>query len=335
MLHDGGDLLSFTAEEEWGQVLGQWSTLRSTPQVRRLILAGVPATMQARMWHVALVQGGREDEASFERASATARELRERLEWDWDGSLRKAQPQLDDLMVVTADVPRTMPDAQRQGTLDAAQLTRLLDAFIASQAGADNGGHGGSQQSGSGYTQGMADVAARLLKYQLPTWQVYACLHAFTRRTLLRAVMGLDHACWDALGTVYTTHLKRAHPSLAAHLEAVGMMPFFFLPEWLVALWTRSLAPDAAALAWNLLLVEGDAFFCLSCAVGVSCAIAPDLLACDDLAECRDICRDAPRCLSLDDFKQAALSNRELDPALMLPLAPWDEAKPADTMFEL
>ena len=326
-----GDLLSFSPEEEWEEVLPRWQSVRTTPQAQRLILAGVPKKLRAKLWFVALVQPGAEDEASFGRAVASARELRERLEWDWDGTLRKSQPQLDDLMVISADVPRTAPESQRRGTLDGTQLQAVLDAFVASQVGA-----AGSSNNGGGYTQGMADVGAWLLMHRLPDWQSFAVLHALTRRPLLRAVMSLDQRCWDALSAVYTAMLKRASPDLAAHFDRIGMAPFFYLSEWLVALWTRSLPPEAAALAWNLLLVEGDGFFCLSCALGVSIAIAPVLLSCGDLAACRDLCRDAPKSLSVDAFRQAALTCRELDPAITRPLAPWiDEAKPAGTMFEL
>ena len=326
-----GDLLSFSPEEEWEQVLPRWHSIKSTPQAQRLVLAGVPKKVRAKLWCVALTQpAGAEDEASFGRAAAAAGELRDRLAWDWDGSLRKAQPHLDDLMVISADVPRTAPESQRRGTLDGAELQALLDAFVASQLNAEG------TSSGGGYTQGMADVGAWLLMHRLPAWQAYASLHALTRRPLLRAVMNLDQSCWDALGRVYTAVLARASPPLAAHFAHVGLMPFFFLPEWLVALWTRSLPPEAAALAWNLLLTEGDGFFCVSCTVGVTVAIGPMLLGCDDLAGCRGICKDAPRTLSVEAFKEAALACRDLNPAAMRPLAPWlDEAKPADMMFEL
>lgn len=329
------DLLSFTADEEWASALPDWHAVCSTPEARRLILLGVPRHLQARLWRVSFVDGGTETEASYAVAAAAAGVLRERLDWDWDGSLRRSQPRLDELAVVSADVPRTMPESQRRGSLDGAQLQCILDAFVASQAGAD-GAAAGSNGQGQGYTQGMADVAAWLLTFELPPWQSYACLHSLVRRPLLRAVMGLDQGCWDALGTVYLAHLKRGVPAVAQHLERVGLQPFFFLPEWLVALWTRSLPVDAAALAWNLLLVEGDVFFLLSCAVGVTRAIAPLLTQQDDLAACRDVCRDAPRQLSREAFQQAALAS-VVEPALLRPLAPWVDSpcQPAATMFEL
>jgi hypothetical protein len=96
--------------------------------------------------------------------------------------------------------------------------------------------------------------------------------------------------------------------------------------QWMVALWTRSLAVEPATLAWNLLLLEGDAVM-LTVALGVVLAIAPALLACDDLAKCRDLCRDAPRTLSLAAFRRCT-SACELDAGLMRPLAPW--IKPVD-----
>lgn len=334
------DLLSFTAEEDWQRALGAWQSVRGTGEAKTLVLAGVPPQLQAQLWHTALVDSGSEDEASFERAAAAASSLRERLDWDWDGSLRRAQPRLDELAVVSADVPRTLPDAQRGGALDAAQLQRLLDAFVASHMGADvapapSSGGGSSCRQGQGYTQGMADVAAWLLMHGMPPWQAFACLHSLVRRPLLRALMGLDQGCWDALSSVYMAHLRKAKPELAAHLEALGLAPFFFLPEWLVALWTRSLPKVAAELAWNMLLVEGDGFLVVQCALGVTMAIAPKLLLASDLANCRDVCRDAPRSLSVESFRRHALGC-VLEPSLLRPLAPWvDNCQPAVAMFEL
>ena len=46
--------------------------------------------------------------------------------------VRRSLPQLEDLAVVSADVPRTSPESQRRGSLDGAQLLRVLDAFVAS-----------------------------------------------------------------------------------------------------------------------------------------------------------------------------------------------------------
>ena len=60
----------------------------------------------------------------------------------------------------------------------------------------------------------------------------------------------------------------------------------------------------------------------------VTLAIAPQLTRCDDLAGCRDLCRDAPRELSLDNFRQATL-RCPLESALLRPLRPWIDQAPA------
>ena len=49
----------------------------------------------------------------YEEAAKSASSLREKLEWDWDGSLRKSQPALNDLEVVKADVPLGQPGCFR------------------------------------------------------------------------------------------------------------------------------------------------------------------------------------------------------------------------------
>ena len=45
-----GDLLSFSPEEEWEEVLPRWQSVRTTPQAQRLILAGVPKKLRAKLW---------------------------------------------------------------------------------------------------------------------------------------------------------------------------------------------------------------------------------------------------------------------------------------------
>ena len=193
--------------------------------------------------------------------------------------------------MVTADVPRTLPEKQRAGELDAAALTKVLDAFVASGVELEKLlEEGASEQGSSGYTQGLADVAAWLLMHGLPPWQAYAVLHAQQKRPLLRSVMALDQNCWNALCDCFEAHLKsgacgEVGRSLSAHLEGCGLVPFFFLPEWLVALWTRSLSDGAARSAWNLLLVDGELCFLLAAPLGVLCAIASKLMSCRDLVE--------------------------------------------------
>jgi hypothetical protein len=225
------DFISFfTPEEEWdGLLTGEWNRLRVDPNTRRLVLAGVPPSRQRALFEMVLVRGGTEDEASYEEAAAAALSLRERLEWDWDGSLRRSQPWLDEMAVVSADVPRTSPESVRQGSLDASALQRVLDAFVAKSVGADG-------NRTYGYSQGMADVAAWLLsEHQLHPWQGHACLHALVQRPFLRAIMGLDQACWNALCASFDAHLARAAGevgrALATHLQSVGLAAFFFLPE--------------------------------------------------------------------------------------------------------
>lgn len=336
---DDEDLISFDDEPLdqlvlWQQqILPQWEAQRKTAKVRRHVLEGdVPTELICTYWRTALGSTA-EDEAGFEAASNSATSLRERLEYDWDGSLRRSDPQLDDLAVIAADVPRTLPDRQRDGTLDAAALQAVLDAYVASARGGSSsqvdvsrsGGGSSSAESHDGYSQGMADVGAWLLRNGLSPRQGYGCLHALSRRRLIRSIMGLEQACWGAVCAVYEAHLGRHSPLLLSHLGSVGLQPFFFLPEWLVALWCRSLTDECCTLAWNLLMLDCDRFL-LGSSLGVTLALGPLLMQCTDLPSCRDVLRDGPRGMSLESFRDAA--TQLLEPALLQPLAAWMELGP-------
>ena len=313
------------ADGVWTPILSHWEEHRTTPHVRQLFLAGVPESVQGGLWLTAFTGNvgtgasstHEASEALFERSADEASTLRERLDFDWNGDLRRAQPRLNELAVVTADVPRTSPDLQRTGELSAAELTRVLDAFVV--ASSDSGG----------YTQGMADVVAWLLLHDLAGWQCFTILRSLVSRPLLRAAMSLDQACWDGISEVYANHLALpgVAPQLAAHFRAVGLQPFFFLPEWLVALWCRTLRPDAARLAWNMTLLDGDLSLIVT-ALAVTRALAPDLLQCRDLAACRDALRDGPRTLSYEGFRDAC-SGVALRPGLLQPLARWVDVVPS------
>jgi hypothetical protein len=311
----------------WDGILGRWSAHRGSAQLRSLVLEGVPEAVQSRLWWTALTTSGGggggdgsggmpNDEATYLRAAAQAASLRDQLEWDWDGTVRKTQPHLEQLCVVSADVPRTMPELQRDGTLNASELQSLLDAYVAASSPAGDCG---------GYTQGMADVAAWLLTQGLRQWEVFHVVRSLGRRPLLRSMMSLDQECWHALCSVYSTHLARPNvaPELARHFGRLGLDAFFFLPEWLVAIYCRTLSQEAARLSWNLMILDGDTAL-LSIALGVTRALAPALLGCADLAECRNLLRDGPRGLSLDSFREAALAVT-LEPSLLRPLARWIE----------
>jgi hypothetical protein len=299
------------------QILPNWQAKRLTAKVRRDVLEGaVPPSVVGSLWCSALGSTSN-DEAAFEASQAAATKLRERLEFDWDGALRRADPQLDDLAVISADVPRTSPEHQRDGSLDASTLQGVLDAYVASSRPSPDFI---PEASHDGYSQGMADVAAWMLRNQLSPRQCYGCLHALSRQPLLRAVMGLDQACWGAVCAVFEAHLGRGAPALHAHLGALGLQPFFFLPEWLVALWCRSLRDECCTLAWNYFMVEGERFLIAS-ALGVTLALGPLLMQCPDLPSCRDVLSNGPRGMSVSSFRDAA--THLVEPALLQPLAPW------------
>lgn len=320
----------------WEDILENWGQHAGSAEVRERILAGVPTSHLGRLWFTALaaashgssggnmdVVGSDQDTATlFECAVQEAATLRERIEFDWDGSLRKEQPLVDDLAVVSADVPRTCPDLQRSGELKTADLQQVLDAFVLSSA-----------ETG-GYSQGMADVAAWLLMHSVQRWQCFAVLRSLGSRPLLRSAMSLDMQCWEAIGAVFESHLGMmgVAPDLAVHFQTLGLQPFFFLPEWLVALWSRTLQPDAARFAWNMLLLDGDLFLITSC-LGVARALAPSLLKCRDLAACRDALKTGPSTLSEAQFKEACLSIA-LHPSLLEPLSPWIDAADMPAMDE-
>lgn len=313
------------------QYLPCWSEWRHSAKIRRLVLeVRVPEAVHSSLWQTALGSSS-SDEATYVASAAAATLLREKLEWDWDGSLRRSDPQLDDLAVISADIPRTLPELQRSGEFNAADLQSVLDAYVASCRSNGSGGTKGG--SSGGYTQGMADVGAWLLRNGMKPSEAYGCLHALCRRPLLRSIMGLEQSCWNCLCAVYDSHLRAASPPLQAHLSELGLQPFFFLPEWLVALWARSLRDECARLAWNLLVLDGDRFV-LGCALGVTLELGPLLMQCTDLPSARDVLRDGPRGMSLSSFQTAA--THLVEPKLLGPLAPWlDMATPVPGMVEL
>ena len=91
-------LISFddrpSPEHKWQQeILPNWISKRRSPKVRRQVLENrVPEGVVKALWKVAL-QCSSTDEEAFEASRAAAAALRDNLEWDWDGSLRRSNPQ--------------------------------------------------------------------------------------------------------------------------------------------------------------------------------------------------------------------------------------------------
>jgi len=313
------DLIDFSddpvlnVEDEWRKrILPDWQNKQHDQRVHHLVHLGVPSAVQGELWFTGLSPS--DDESSFERAADKANSLRRSMEWDWDGSRKKALP-WSELLIVTADVPRTWPDEQRTGELNAAALEQTLDALVASAVDGDGSGRR------RGYVQGLADVAAVLLMHGQPPWQAFGCLRALSSRPLLQPLLALDAKLWEAIGHSFTLHLEHNLPQLSAHFDELGLLPSFYLPEWLVPLWCRSLAPEATVLVLNLILIEGDLSL-LRAALAVVSALAPQLLVCDDLSDCRRLLASGCRTLSVSTFR-ACLLSCAVEPAHCTALAPW------------
>ena len=313
-------------EDHWRTVLlPHWQERCNEAETRFHVLAGVPRAVQANLWWVSLV---RHDLTSVEEwyrvAVDKAASWRARLASGRDGRPQARDPCMEDLLTIAADVPRTFIEQQQRGALDAAALTHVLDAVVA----ADHDDVAAGNRPGCGYVQGMADVAAVLLLYEQAPCQAFGCLRSLSMRPLCRPILLLDMDLWSALGDVFERHLCSSLPKLAEHLTVLGLRPEFYLTEWLVPLWCRSLCPEASALTLNMLMLEGDLFL-LRAALGVVSALEPGLLACDDLSDCRALCSSGPRALSISEYR-ACIMRVALESHLLQPLAPWFEGVGAD-----
>ena len=245
----------------------------------------------AERWHAALARPLGFDEPQYHKARSQAEQLRERLEFDWNGELRRARRALcADLDTIAADVPRTFSEKQASGALDAANLDALLGALaVSSAADAEL-----LDCRELGYTQGMNYIAAFLLLNQMEAWRAFGCVRALQRRPFSRILMSLEAEAWRALSLAFALHLDEALPQLGAHLKRVGLEPEMFLSEWMVPLFTRSLSLDAAAAVWDLFVREGEAIL-LRVASALARALEPMLLSSTDLAFCRSVMSQEPR----------------------------------------
>jgi hypothetical protein len=246
--------------------------------------------------------------------------MREQFEWDWDGSQRKKGQQqqvANDLVTISADIPRTCPSEQQAGRLDAEALRRVLDA-LAVTTPAESGGW-------CGYVQGISHAVAFVLSRQpAPAeHECYSMLLRLGRRPLLRLLWSVEPAGWAALSATFGLLLATRLPDLALHLDRLGLLPQMYLPEWLMPLYARCLSPRLVAYVWSVWLVEGDAFL-LRAAVAVMRALAPQLLACRELAQCRAALGSAPETIELDELREMLRTDSVLLGADdMEPLARW------------
>ena len=91
---DPTDLISFfTPEELWEDLIEDWPNQKGKPRTpAHPLWRAFRDKRKQNCGAAALVDGGSEDETSYEAAASAAATLRERLEWDWDGNVRRSQP---------------------------------------------------------------------------------------------------------------------------------------------------------------------------------------------------------------------------------------------------
>ena len=132
---------------------------------------------------------------------------------------------------------------------------------------------------------------------------------------------GVESDGWRELSACFDELLTSRLPELALHLEQLGLLPQMYLPEWLMPLFSRSLAPEATAHVWSMLLCEGDAYL-LRAALGLMRAISSTLVSCDELSLCREALAAAPATLCVEELADA-IGHESLHASDYQVLAPW------------
>jgi hypothetical protein len=100
-------------------------------------------------------------------------------------------------------------------------------------------------------------------------------------KVLLR-LMRLDAGASELLFGLWEELLAEAAPAVAAHFEAVGIMPQMYLIEWLFTIYVTALPPAMTAWVWDHVFVAGEQFL-FAVALGIVKRLEPHLLALDNM----------------------------------------------------
>ncbi|GMF36413.1 unnamed protein product [Phytophthora fragariaefolia] len=250
------------------RILRDWEENKDTPLAHSLWRQGIPPSIRARVWPMAIGNKLKVTPEMFKiyrrRAAAYKKDraAKEKND-DVDGGREHT------LALIDTDLPRTFPSLKLFDSSGPyyAFLLEVLETYAC-------------YRPDLGYIQGMSYLAAMLcLHMPQDRYLAFQCLANLMVNEHLFTFYLLDADLASVYYTLFDTFLDSRHPQLHAHLREIGVFSCsMYLMNWLQTLFLQVLPLESAARVFDNFLLDGTVFL-FRTAMAIHELLAPQLMA--------------------------------------------------------
>ncbi|EGZ23431.1 hypothetical protein PHYSODRAFT_258036 [Phytophthora sojae] len=250
------------------RILRDWEENKDTPLAHSLWRQGIPPSIRARVWPMAIGNKLKVTPEMFKiyrrRAAAYKKDraAKEKND-DVDGGREHT------LALIDTDLPRTFPSLKLFDSSGPyyAFLLEVLETYAC-------------YRPDLGYIQGMSYLAAMLcLHMPQDRYLAFQCLANLMVNEHLFTFYLLDADLANVYYTLFDTFLNSRLPHLHAHLREIGVFSCsMYLMNWLQTLFLQVLPLESAARVFDNFLLDGTVFL-FRTAMAIHELLAPQLLA--------------------------------------------------------
>ncbi|CAH0475455.1 unnamed protein product [Peronospora belbahrii] len=252
------------------RILRDWEENKYTPLAHTLWRQGIPPSIRARVWPMAIGNKLKVTPEMFKiyRRRAAAYK-KDRVAKEVDGTVDGGREHT--LALIDTDLPRTFPSLKLFDSSGPyyAFLLEVLETYAC-------------YRPDLGYIQGMSYLAAMLcLHMPQDRYLAFQCLANLMVNEHLFTFYLLDADLASVYYTLFDTFLSSRHPRLHAHLLEIGVFSCsMYLMNWLQTLFLQVLPLESAARVFDNFLLDGTVFL-FRTAMAIHELLGPQLMASD------------------------------------------------------
>lgn len=291
-------------KKEWNLILTSGASY-SDPKIRarciKLAWHGIPSSIRGDAWKFIIGNQLNITEDLFWIMMGRAQEVKElkmmkekqrQAELDADpDSISSSTPTAnkeESVALIDTDVSRTFQELKffHGGGPLQGPLFQILEAY-------------GCYRPDVGYVQGMSYLAAMML-LNLDTLDAFIALCNLLNQDMYFKFFRMNASQMAVHLRAFQVIFSEQLPALHAHFETTGILPDMYLYEWLLTIFSRSLALDATHRIWDNFLCQGHVFL-FRTALGLLRMQQQAFMAAS-FEECLDMLHHPPKDFDVDSF---------------------------------
>lgn len=258
---------------KWGEVLSNFSSMRTSKKCRQLCFEGIPSKLRPDAWKIFLGNDCKMTPALFSIHCAKAEELRRKVLEAKEGEEGKEEGgevnKERSVALLINDIPRTFPQLKvfhgDEGPLYL-PLLEVLSAYA-------------SYRPDVGYVQGMSYIAAiLLLNYE--TYDAFLLFANLLNQDFYFSFFNMNVKLMNCHLQCFQTLFAQHLPDLAEHFQELDVEPSMYLYDWFLTIFCRCMPLDAAFRIWDNYFLHGPPFL-FRTALAVLLLYKPNLLTAD------------------------------------------------------